>query len=155
MGIAGSVEDGYHDDAVRLDAVIDAVTVLLHLRFPDVFERLGDILEVPELTEKSPFLNWIPIQQLQKGLNDAVVEWLPQQMLSLVRLGEPRFVVYSYGQSLKPAAHSIVTASGPFFGMCTNYQITAEVVTRTVVRIEGAPDNPRAVIESFNTLPPE
>jgi len=63
---------------------------------------------------------------------------------------------------LKPAPRSIVT-SGPFFGLCTNYQITAEMATRTVVRFEGiqpyqsgrpsAITNLHPVIESFNVLP--
>jgi len=72
----------------------------------------------------------------------------------------PRFVIYSYGQALKPADRSVVT-SGKYFGMVTNYQITAEVATRTVVRIEGVQTNPHsttnlhAVIESFNVLPPD
>jgi hypothetical protein len=67
----------------------------------------------------------------------------------------PRFVVYSYGQALKPADRSIYTVSGPYFGLCTNYQVTAEVATRAVVRIDGAPANPHAVIESFHVLPPD
>ena len=50
-------------------------------------------------------------------------------------MGTPRYVIFAYGQSLKPADHSILT-SGPFLGMCTNYQITGEVATRTVVRFE-------------------
>ena len=62
-------------------------------------------------------------------------------------------MVYSFGQSLKPAERSLVTAGGPFFRMCTNYQITAEAATRAVVRIDGAPANPHAVVESFNVLP--
>jgi hypothetical protein len=125
------------------------------------FTRLGDILAVPELTTGSPFLNQGAVdewgsggEQLQRGMNDPVMEWLPQQMMSLVRLGEPRFVVYSYGQGLKPAPNGTLL-SGPYVGMVTNYQITAEVVTRSVVRIEGAPNNPRAVIESYNVLPPD
>jgi len=130
--------------------------------FPlQTFPRLGDLLATPELTEASPFLNHGVRgddghnYQLEKGLNDAVYEWLPQQMLSLVRLGDTRFVVYSYGQTLRPAPHSIYLNSGPFFGMCTNYQITAEVATRAVVRIEGAPTNSHVVIENYNVLPPD
>ena len=101
------------------------------------------------------------------GLNDAAVEWLPQQIMSLLRRGEPRFVIYAYGQALHPAANSVLT-SGPYFQMCTNYQITAEVATRAVVRVEGSPDPrnanhpdvkkrypPRLVVESFNYLPPD
>ncbi len=124
------------------------------------FQYLGDILATPELTLASPFINHGTFDdeghnyQRELGMTDALVEWLPQQMMSLVRLGEPRFVVYAYGQSLKPAPQSI-QMSGPYFNLCTNYQITAETVTRTVVRIEGAPDKPRAVIESYNVLPPD
>ena len=77
-----------------------------------------------------------------------------QQILSLLKVGEPRFVIYAYGQSLKPADRSILS-SGPFTGMSTNYQITGETATRTLIRIEGAPNKPRAVIESFNVLPPD
>jgi hypothetical protein len=123
-----------------------------------VFERLGDILAVPELTEKSPFLNLGAVNRTW-GLNDAVYEWLPQQTLSLLRVGEPRYVVYAFGQALRPAPQSQITAAfGPlaaYDGMVTNYQITAEVATRTVLRIDGAPANPHAVIESFNVLPPD
>src|SRR5258708_17531495 len=102
-------------------------------------------------------------------------------MFSLLKVGTPRYVIFAYGQSLKPADRSLVT-SGPFFGMCTNYQITSEVVTRTVVRFENAPvppvafnpfnptlnpvmpvvqgqtpqvSTPRAVIESYNVMPQE
>ncbi|MGA2865395.1 MAG: hypothetical protein ABSF95_13050 [Verrucomicrobiota bacterium] len=115
------------------------------------FQRLGDILRVPELTVNSPFINL----RATNLLNDAVYERLPQQVLGLLKGGEqPRFVIYAYGQALKPANNSIVTG-GPYLGLCTNYQITAEVATRTVVRIEGATNNPRAVIESFNVLPPD
>ena len=128
------------------------------------FTRLGDVLATPELTEASPFLNLSAVQK-QTGVSDAVMEWLPQQMLSLVRLGEPRFVIYSFGQTLKPAPRS-VQVSGPYFQMCTNYQITAEVATRSVVKVIGSPDPtqtgnadpnlnypPRIVVESFNVLP--
>ena len=34
-------------------------------------------------------------------------EWLPQQMMSLVRVGAPRYVIYSYGQAFKPAPNGI------------------------------------------------
>ena len=127
------------------------------------FEQLGDVLAVPELTAASPLLNTSTDPQKQRGLNDAAYEWLPQQIMSLLRKGEPRFVVYAYGQSLMPAPESIVGS-----GLCTNYQITAEVAARAVVRVEGSPDPkdnnnpdpkrkypPRLVIESYNLLGPE
>ena len=88
-------------------------------------------------------------------VNDAVCERLPQQVLGLLNLDpSPHFLIYSYGQALKPADRSLVT-SGPYFGMCTNYQITAETATRAVIRIEGAPTNPHAVVETYNILPPD
>jgi hypothetical protein len=123
--------------------------------FPNnTFQRLGDILATPALTVASPYLS-----TRTNLMNDAVVERIPQQILGLLRSGDqPRFVIYSYGQTLKPAAHSVIPNSllgNQFVGLCTNYQITAEVATRAVVRIDGAPQNPHAVVESFNVLPPE
>ena len=120
-------------------------------------------------TNSSPFLNLglisvsgrsdsvpVPITpQIQYTLNDAAYEWLPQQALSLLQLGKPRFTIYAYGQALQPAPNSIVTAGGPFFGLCTNYAITAEQVTRTVVEIEGGTKAPRAVVKSYNILGPD
>jgi hypothetical protein len=124
-----------------------------------VFTNLGDILSVPELSINSPFLN---TNTAPAGLIDAVYERLPQQVLSLLKVGEPRYVIYSYGQSLKPADRSIVQKSGAYFGMCTNYQITGEVATRTVLRIDSSPvpgvatlPRPKVVVESFNVLPPD
>jgi hypothetical protein len=59
-------------------------------------------------------------------------------------------VIFAYGQSLKPADHSILT-SGQFLGMCTNYQITGEVATRTVVRFEpSSPLNPADLYAPLN-----
>jgi len=125
--------------------------------FPQgVFNRLGDILAVPELTDQSPFLNRASAYQRNQGLTDAVYERLPQQILSLLRGGEqPRFVVYGFGQTLRPASGASVISSGPFAGLCTNYQITAETAVRAVVRVEGAPDRPHLTVEDYNLLPPD
>jgi hypothetical protein len=131
------------------------------------FSRLGDILNVPELTVASPFLNTNSPALLTRGITEAAYERIPQQILGLLKSDSvPRFIVYSYGQTLRPADRSIVTA-GPFAGLCTNYQITAEVATRAVVRVDGVPPYPlpmtppqpltnlNVVVESFNVLPPE
>jgi hypothetical protein len=135
-----------------------------------VFSRMGEILAVPELTVNSPFLNTSTNapRVLQNGLNDAAYERIPQQILGLLRGDSvPRFVIYSYGQALKPADRSIYTKGGAYFGICTNYQVTAEAATRAVVRIDGIPaspqpgasppafDNLHVVIENFNVLPPD
>jgi hypothetical protein len=141
------------------------------------FEHSGDILAVPQLTDQSPFFNGL---DRTNGINDAMYEWIPQQTMSLLRVADsPRYVIYSYGQALKPAPNGIVT-SGGFFGMITNYQVVAETATRSVVRFNSqridnvyppndnnAPiftnawinvpsmTNNGAVIESFNVLPPD
>ena len=131
-------------------------------------------------TNKSPYLELggpvsgaispvpSPTAWQQATLTDTAYEWLPQQILSLLRLGDARFVIYAYGQALHPAANSVLT-SGPYFQLCTNYQITAEVATRAVVRVEGSPNPahtnlflpvakrypPHVVVESFNYLAPD
>lgn len=133
------------------------------------FQKLGDILDVPELTENSPFLNTNGLaDKFADGISDAVMERIPQQIMSLLSLDHsPRFVIYSYGQSLRPAPNSIVLG-GAFSKLCTNYQVTAETATRAVVRVEGsfnpADANeedplrrypPRVITEQFNLLPPD
>jgi hypothetical protein len=119
------------------------------------YHQVGDILATPELTVNSPFINTNTAQAPAQALNDEVYERIPQQILGLLRCDtSPRFVIYAFGQTLKPAEHSLET-SGSFFGLCTNYQVTAEAATRAVVRIDGAPSKPRVVIESYTPLPPD
>ena len=55
---------------------------------------------------------------------------------------------------IKPADRSVVM-SGAYSGLCTNYQISAEFVTRTVFRVEGAPAKPNIIVESYNIMPPD
>ena len=76
-----------------------------------VFEHAGSILGTPQLTELSPFLSGLnPTNQI----SDAMYEWLPQQIMSLLRVGAPRYVIYSYGQALKPATKTgFFWARGP------------------------------------------
>jgi hypothetical protein len=104
----------------------------------NVFTRLGDILATRELSVASPFLD---TNSTVNPPNDAAYEWLPKQILSLLRVGSPRYVIYAYSQSLKPANNGYFTGGGGissiYTGTVTNYQVTSEVVTRTVVRIEA------------------
>jgi hypothetical protein len=112
-------------------------------------ESVGDLLQLPLLTVASPYLNHSGDQD-NFGLDDYAYEQIPAQILSLLRVGSPRFVIYAYGQALKP------TDIDPSTGQVRNYQITAEHATRTVIRIEGDPrTRVRAVVESFNILPPD
>jgi hypothetical protein len=120
------------------------------------------VLGAPHLTVQSPFLNQ-STEQVKSVLTDRAMEYIPQQIMSLLQRDEPRFVVYAFGQSLKPAPRSL-TSDPNYFHMCTNYQITGEVTTKTVFRVEGdlpIPDNKltatnslRAVVESYEILPP-
>lgn len=114
-----------------------------------MFNRLGRILATPELTVASPFLNRSNL------VTDAALERIPQQILGLLREDEPRFVVYAFGQALREAPNSLHLAAGTFNRLCTNYQVTAEYAAKAVIRIEGYPTGPRAVIESFQELPPQ
>ena len=88
---------------------------------PGAFEHVGDILSAPQLSDQSPFLNWTNnVAQQNGGISDEMYEWLPQQMMSLLRVsGTPqspvRYVIYSYGQALKPAPNGIYTGSWPVF----------------------------------------
>jgi hypothetical protein len=134
---------------------------------PHVFEHVGDIVSVPQLSQISPFLKAVTngvndVAQQANGISDEMYEWLPQQVMSLLRdSSSPRYVIYCYGQTLKPAPNSIYTGSGSFFGMCTNYQVASEFAARAVIRVDNAPtpENPNAsphvVIEQFNVLPPD
>jgi hypothetical protein len=143
------------------------------------FEHVGDILAAPQLTFQSPFLNWANVAQQANGISDELYEWLPQQVMSLLRVDDsPRYAIYSYGQALKPAPNGISTANLTLangqsaFGMVTNYQVVAEAATRAVVRFNGKRmdvlsndvfnanwivvpyiTNNTAVVEQFNTLP--
>ena len=65
--------------------------------FPtQVFSHVGQILATPALSLKSPFLT-------NQFCSDEIYEWLPQQMMGLVRDGSSRYVLYCYGQALSPA----------------------------------------------------
>ena len=126
-----------------------------------VFEHVGDVLSAPQLAELSPYLNPADVTQQQRDISDEMYEWMPQQVMSLLTVSStPRYVVYCYGQTLKPAPNGLVS-SGQFFGMCTNYQVTAETASRVVIRVDNTPTpanptaTPHVVVEQFNPLPPD
>jgi hypothetical protein len=150
---------GANGSSSPLWQLVTAINDVRATNFGGAFKKLGDILAVPQLSDSSPFLSLTNVPAGDKRLwsvNDAVCERLPQQILSLLTLDRsPRFLIYSWGQALKPANRSIITASGPAFGLCTNYQITAETGTRTLIRVEGLPEHPHVEVEKFNVLPPD
>ncbi len=124
----------------------------------NAFVRMGDILSVPQLsvgdtpTDASPYLSLFDSNMLY-GVHDVALERIPQQVLSLLKADDmPRVVIYAWGQSLKPNS---VVLSGEYRGMVTNYTVVSEHATRTVLRIEGGPRNPRVVVENYTVLPSE
>jgi hypothetical protein len=120
-----------------------------------VFQTMGSVLASRALTYASPYLNTSQ-DQLKNGIRDEVYERIPQQILSLLKPDDPYVVIYSFGQALRPAENSVSRVPGPFRGLCTNYQVTAEMVTKTAVRIVRDPQQPKlfkAVVEGYNILP--
>ncbi len=121
------------------------------------FTGLGAILATPTLSDHSPFLDFPTNStgwKVTRNLTDEVVERLPQQILSLMKADEPRVTVYSFAQTLKPAANSLVTTPGLFYGLCTNYQVTAEYATKTILRLDGPPRDLKTVIEDQRVIYP-
>ncbi len=123
------------------------------------FTHLGDILAAPALTDQSPFLAPLlndPVQQQSHSeINEQMYEWLPQETLGLLKVGTPRYVIYCYGQALKPAQNGIL-AGGNYPLMCTNYTVVSEAAVRAVVEIQGTPGStPHVVLKNVNPLPPD
>jgi hypothetical protein len=114
--------------------------------------NLGSILQVPTLSDRAPFLhvdvNWLAV----RNLSDEVLERVPQQIMSLLRADEPRVAIYSFGQTLKPAPSAISLRPGPLYGIATNYTITGEYVTKTVLRLDGDPRRLQPVIEDQRVI---
>lgn len=132
-----------------------------------LFQSVGELLAVPELTMDSPFLTTGPQDAYrEKTISEEMYERIPRQILSLIRTDQPRFVVYAFGQSLRPAADSLVkNPTSPYYDLCLNYQIMAEAATKTVIRFDNVGPAPsssplvkrqiqlRPVVESFEVLP--
>ncbi|MGC9034762.1 MAG: hypothetical protein ACP5K7_02865 [Verrucomicrobiia bacterium] len=160
------VAPNYIDTAIEPESpeiykIIDGINNYRDTKPNRRFTRLSEILEVPELTTRSPFVNYsTPVDTMQVA-SDAALERIPMQILSLLKVGEPRFLIYAYGQSLRPAPGSITFGPGEMFQLCTNYQVVGEAVIRTVIRVENEyiPGEtniiPRVITESFNLLPPQ
>ena len=115
-----------------------------------LFHSVGEILAAPALTTLSPFLGGSA--DASSAYRDDVVERIPQQILSLLKVGQPRFVIYAYGQSLKPKDIVLTPPDPKYFNLCTNYAITGEFVTRTVCHVEGDAIHPKIVVDNFNVL---
>lgn len=114
------------------------------------FRFLGDVLATPSLSTNSPYLG-----PYRANLSDEVYERIPQQILSLLKEDEPRVTIYAYGQSLAPAGPPVLAPGQPYDGMCTNYAITGEVLTKSVLRVYGTAQSPLVVRERYQLVPNE
>jgi len=157
-------------NTVQFRILLEGINRARSLRKGRLFSHMGDILATPELSVGDNLGRFSPYLRVFPGRTgsptDAVVERIPQMIMSLLgRVSdERRFVVYAYGQSLRPAPASVVTEFGPYFQMPTNYVITGEYVTKTLMRLETVGDvdpltgAPRIrvlpVKESYNEVPP-
>ncbi|NBU11416.1 MAG: hypothetical protein EBS84_20805 [Proteobacteria bacterium] len=142
---------------------------------------------VPANTPPNPYLDystqrtlansyWWPLEspvlarQVPESLTDAFIERIPQQTLGMLQLEtSPRAKIYTWGQALRPADRGIYVGGAPYQGMVTNYQITGESATLTVVRFDGLPEPgllprpipagappqvlPRVIVESHKQVP--
>jgi hypothetical protein len=116
-----------------------------------LFHHIGDILQTPALTTPigSPFLS--SETSIAATYDDEAYERIPQQVLSLLKVGEPQFAIFAWGQSLRPKGPPYLV-SGPNMGIYTNYQITGEYLSRTVCHLVHT-NGLKMVIDSYNVEP--
>jgi hypothetical protein len=116
-----------------------------------VFHKVGNILAASALTTYSPFLGDSPAAAA--NYSDDVVERIPQQVLSLLRVGEPQFAIFAWGQALKPKGPPYLPL-GPDGnkGIYTNYQITGEFLSRTICHVVHT-NGMKMVIDNYTVEP--
>lgn len=112
-----------------------------------VFHRSGEILEARTLTINSPFIS--AGYQADTNVTDRVLEALPQTSMAMLKVGEPRFIIWAYGQSLRPAPNGLYLGANNF-GICTNYQITGESLVRMVCHVVETNGAPKIVVDNYN-----
>jgi hypothetical protein len=141
---------GYDSNGNPITNYLAGINATRNAQADQVFHHIGSIFGSPMLTIDSPFL-----PGPAGNFKDEEVEAIPQQAAGLLKLGMPQFVIYGYGQALKPK--DIYFGGPPNFNICTNYQITGEYVTRTVCHVVGDPAaaNVKIQVDSFNILPAE
>jgi hypothetical protein len=117
-----------------------------------LFHKVGEILKTPALTVSNMFLANVPMSGAISGFpyGDDVVERIPQQIMGLLKVGEPQFVIYAWGESLRTKN---LYLSSPNNNLCTNYEITGEFLSRTVCHVVHTNGPPKMVIDSYNIEP--
>ena len=127
-------------------ASVNGINYVRSTNVNGLFHKVGQILSVPALTVQSPFLANTPASEI----SDEAVERIPQQIMGLLKVGEPQFVIYSWGESLRPKN---LYLSSPNNNLCTNYEITGEFLGRTVCHVVHTNGFPKMVIDSYNIEP--
>jgi hypothetical protein len=101
-------------------------------------KRVTDILAVPELTDKSPYL---------PSGDELDVERIPQQILSLLKVGGRQFYqTYIFTEQLKPARRYVITPKAikpgvrPNDGYVDNYEVTGQAAKTVRFELVGAKD---------------
>jgi hypothetical protein len=118
-----------------------------------ILPKIGDILAASALTVGSQA--YLAAKTNGFPITDELVERIPQETLGLLKLGRPQFVIYAWGQSLRPK-NLYSGNNAALNNVCTNYEITGEFLTRTVCHVEGTNNtasSPRIVIDSYNIEP--
>jgi hypothetical protein len=110
-----------------------------------LFHKVGDILGVPALTIAPD--GFLGTNNLLNS-SDEAVESIPQQVLGLLKVGEPQFLIFGWGQSLKPKGPPYL-GGGANQNIYTNYEITGETLTRAVCHIVHT-NGIKLVIDSYN-----
>jgi hypothetical protein len=111
-----------------------------------IFHKVGYILGAPALTTMSPYVTNASVSPTL--VTDEMVERIPQQTLSLLKVGEPQFAIFAWGQALKPKGPPYL-GSGANANTYTNYEITGEFLSRTICHLVHT-NGLRMVIDSYD-----
>ena len=124
-----------------------------------VFEHVGDVLRAPELSDASPFLSadleCSSRKESATKCTNGCRSRLCRSSPSAARRNHRRVMSFiATAKPLKPAPNGIV--NGGTFGLCTNYQVTAETASRVVIHVENTPTpaNPTATPSRHRTIQP-
>jgi hypothetical protein len=140
----GPINDTYN--LVDLNSLYNGINAFRTNQPNGIFHKVGYILGASALTTTSPFLGGnaatVP------GVTDEMVERIPQQTLSLLKVGEPQFAIFAWGQALKPKGPPYL-GSGANANTYTNYEITGEFLSRTICHLVHT-NGLKMVIDSYN-----
>ena len=121
---------------VRWEGLLDNINLA---RGTGRFARVTDILRVSALTDESPYLPDI--------IDEQDIERLPQQMLSLLKVGGRRlYQSYIFTEQLRPARQFNRPGSqgGPAVDLATgevlNYEVVGQTARRVLFELVGAED---------------